>query len=235
MSWNYFLLNVGLTHSIYIMIDWGRAAAVHSLCWGKEGGTQVQIPDSNPWSNPGAWSGFIYSKGESKHGERTEAWPCSTQACTPQINPHHIRDGRDWFWVWGLMHPGLSLTQCSADTRPGPTPLLWSGWPCPSLLHYGHWPSRLRDVTDVTLMVSPCWPDQCQCVTACKALYTCTAHMSVLSEFHPLSSGPHLDRDRSGVLATSSVHQTQATVICTVYTALVWRKWKKIKLYVKYT
>ena len=136
MSWNYFLLNVGLTHSIYIMIDWGRAAAVHSLCWGKEGGTQVQIPDSNPWSNPGAWSGFIYSKGESKHGERTEAWPCSTQPCTSQINPHHIRDGRDWFWVWGLMHPGLSLTQpqrgYKAWTNSSPvirmtlTPSLWS-------------------------------------------------------------------------------------------------------------
>ena len=161
--------------------------------WGAEGGMTMQhatLHSSDQSTSHQRWARLVLSMG---------AW------CTPVC---HSRSH-------------------SADTRPGPTPLLWSGWHSPSLLHCdlvtcspAHRPSRLHDVTDVTnvtFMVSPCWPDQCQCVTACKALYTCTAHMSVLSEFHPLSSGPHLDRDRSGVLATASVHQTQATIICIVY------------------
>ena len=158
----------------------------------------------------------LHSSDQSTSHQRWARLVLSLRPDAPRLVTHAVQCR---YKAWTNSSPVIRMTL---------TPSLWPGY----------WPSRLRDVTDVTdvtLMVSPCWPDQCQCVTACKALYTCTAHMSVLSEFHPLSSGPHLDRDRSGVLATSSVHQTQATVICTVYTALVWRKWKKIKLYVKYT
>ena len=150
-------------------------------------------------------------------------WPCCTQPCTSQINPHHIRD--EEMENAGLM-PG-DVTH--ALTGPGMS-LLVSGWHSLSLLDC-HPVTDVTNVTNVTLLECPCWPDQCQCVTACKALYTCTLHMSLVS---PAQLRPHLDRDRSQVLATASVHRlTQATIICALSALYMelWRKWKKIKIF----
>ena len=149
-------------------------------------------------------------------------WPCCTQPCTSQINPHHIRDEE-------MENAGLMPRDVThALTGPGMS-LLVSGWHSLSLLDC-HLVTNVTNVTNVTLLECPCWPDQCQCVTACKALYTCTLHMSLVS---PAQLRPHLDRDRSQVLATASVHSGHhhMSSVCSVHGALEKREEDKIWIY----
>ena len=200
VSGKYFLLNFGLTHTIYIMIDWGQAG----LCRAGQGqGRENSSADSNPWSNPGPSTARpllgidLFQAWIKAGGER--AWPCCTQPALLRSVP--IREGRI-----GMRERCSRLCHTAHRPRYEPIFALVTGDDDVFLI--------LTALTGphVTLLVSPlspCWPDQCQCVTASRALYTCTLHMSVLAKFHPLRSLPWQGQD----LHIQCTANDQATII----------------------
>ena len=216
VSGKYFLLNFGLTHTIYIMIDWGQAG----LCRAGQGqGRENSSADSNPWSNPGpstaspasTWDWFIPSVNQSR-GER--AWPCCTQPALLRSVP--IREGRigmrercsrlchtahrpRYEPIFPLVSGDDDVFLILTPLTAGPMSHCW----CHLSLHVD-----LISVS-VWLPAEPCTPVHC----------TCQFSLSFTR------SGPYLDRDRT---CTSSVQQ-MIKPPSYMYTQRSWRKCCKIK------